>query len=41
MLHEMSPPAKRIDRIYPAEALQPTFDSIEQASVVYLELSWL
>ena len=25
------------DRNYPAKALQPTFDIIEQASIVYLE----
>ena len=27
-----------IDRNYPAKALQPTFDIIEQESIVYLEL---
>ena len=39
ILHGMSPPAKSIDRNYPAKASQPTFDVIEQASIVYLELT--
>ena len=30
--------AKHIDCIYPSKALQPTFDVIEQAYIVYLEL---
>ena len=37
----MSPQAKPIDYNYPAKALQPTFDIIEQAYIVYLELGWL